>query len=66
MDPQNRFEGFAVVELFGHAKEIGFVTTEYYGTAAFFRVDTPELPERDFVLESPEYVGNTFARSDRK
>jgi hypothetical protein len=50
------FEGWAVVEMFGHAKEVGFVTTEAYGAAVLFRCDTPELPEREYVLESPEYA----------
>lgn len=53
MDNQTKFEGWAVVELMGHQKEIGFVTTEYFGQACLFRVDTPELPEREFVLTRP-------------
>jgi len=50
------FEGWALIEMFGHTKEVGFVTTEAYGTAVLFRCDTPELPEREYALESPEYV----------
>ena len=53
---QAKFTGWAVVEMMGHRKEIGYVTTEAYGSAALFRVDTPELPEREFVLTSPEYA----------
>lgn len=45
-----------MVELFGHAKAIGYVTTQTYGQAVLFRVDTPELPEREFVLQSPQYT----------
>jgi hypothetical protein len=56
--PQSKFEGWAVVEMMGHQREIGFVTTEYFGTAAMFRVDTPEVPERDFELKRPEYVND--------
>jgi len=52
----NRFEGWAVVEMFGHVKEVGFVTTQYYGTACLFQIDVPELPEREFVLRRPEYT----------
>ena len=63
----NRFEGWAVVEMFGHAKEVGFVTTETYGTAVLFRVDTPSLPEREFTLESPGYVnGATWTPAGSK
>lgn len=53
---QSKFEGWAIVEMMGHRKEIGFVTTENYGAAALFRVDTPGLPEREFILKRPEYV----------
>ena len=54
------FEGWAIVELMGHQQEIGFVTTEAYGQAVLFRVDTPELPEREFVLTQPEWDGETL------
>lgn len=53
---QSAFEGWAVVELMGHQREIGYVTTEAYGQAVMFRVDTPELPEREFVLTRPEWT----------
>ena len=58
---QNRFEGWAVVEMFGHVKEVGFVTTQYYGTACLFQIDVPELPEREFVLTAPEYASENSA-----
>jgi len=53
---QGAFEGWAVDEMMGHQREIGFVTTEAYGQAVMFRVDVPELVERDFVLTVPEYT----------
>lgn len=59
VDPHSiptQFNGWAVVEMFGHVKEVGYVTTEAYGTAVLFRVDTPELPEREYTLEKPEYA----------
>jgi hypothetical protein len=31
MEQQATFEGWAVVELFGHSREIGYVKTEYFG-----------------------------------
>jgi hypothetical protein len=55
---QGMFDGWAVVEMMGHRKEIGYVTTQAFGQAVLFRVDTPELPEREYVLESPEYAAN--------
>jgi len=53
---QANFEGWAIVEMMGHRKEIGYVTTQAFGQAVMFRVDTPELPERAFVLTRPEYA----------
>lgn len=54
---QAAFEGWAVVEMFGHTREIGFVTTEVYGSAVLFRVDMPMLPAREFVTERPDWSG---------
>lgn len=53
---QSNFEGWAVVDLFGHTRRIGYVTTEAYGSAVLFRIDTPELPEREYTLTEPEYA----------
>jgi hypothetical protein len=53
---QANFEGWAIVEMMGHQREIGYVTTEYFGGAALFRVDAPEIPERDAELNRPEYL----------
>jgi len=63
---QAKFEGWAVVEMMGHQEEIGFVTTETYGQAVLFRIDTPELPEREFVLASPEYVQGRWTPAGAK
>jgi hypothetical protein len=52
---QAKFEGWAIVEMMGHQREIGFVTTEAYGVAVLFRVDVPDIPEHEFVLTRPEY-----------
>lgn len=52
---QTAYEGWGILELMGHGREVGYITTEAYGQAVLFRVDTPELPEREFVLTQPEY-----------
>jgi hypothetical protein len=52
----SKFEGWAVVELFGHAREAGYVTTEYFGAGALFRIEVPPLPEREVTLLRPEWV----------
>ena len=57
MEPQTtQVEGWAVVELFGHAKEIGFVSTRYFGTACLFQIDVPELPEREILSQTAQWV----------
>jgi hypothetical protein len=67
MEQQAKFEGWAIVEMMGHQKEIGFVTTETYGQAILFRVDTPELPEREFILDQPTYINlNGWTRPGAK
>jgi hypothetical protein len=56
MDGQNaKFEGWAMIELFGHGHEAGFVTTQYYGDKAMFQVDVPEIPARQETLTRPKW-----------
>lgn len=50
------FKGWALVELFGHQKVAGHVQTVSFGTGVMFQIDVPSLPEREFLLESPQYV----------
>lgn len=64
--PQAKFEGWAIVEMFGHQREVGFVTTDTFGTAALFRIDTPEQPEQEIVLKRPTYVGETWTPAGAK
>lgn len=61
MENQARFEGWAILELNGHNKEIGFVTTEYFGGPALFRVDQPELPSREYELTRAQWIDGNFA-----
>lgn len=61
-----KFEGWAVVELFGHQREVGFVTTQYFGDKAMFQLDVPELPERELEIKRPQYLGSTFAPAGTK
>jgi hypothetical protein len=66
VEVENKLEGWCVVEMFGHTKEIGYVTTQAYGAAVLFRVDTPELVEREFTLETPEYVDGKWTPAGAK
>jgi hypothetical protein len=61
---QGEFEGWAVLELMGHQREIGFVTTEAFGQAVLFRVDTPALEAREYVLTRPEYCRTDDGSAD--
>jgi hypothetical protein len=58
-DEQSKFDGWAVVEIFGHQRYAGYVTTQAFGQAVMFRVDVPPLEERERVTKSYEYVDGT-------
>jgi hypothetical protein len=60
------YEGWAIVEMMGHRREIGYVTTEHFGSASLFRVDSPEFEEREFELVRPQYVEGRFAPAGSK
>jgi hypothetical protein len=62
----SKFEGWAVVEMFGHSREVGYVTTEYFGAGALFRVEVPPLPEREVTLLRPEWVENEMLGAGSK
>jgi hypothetical protein len=55
---QAKFEGWAVLEIFGHQRYAGYVTTEAFGQAVLFRVDVPPLTERERVCKSWEYIND--------
>lgn len=61
------FNSWGIVEMFGHTKEVGFVSTQYFGPACLFQIDVPELPEREMVLEFSKYLnGTTYAPAGTK
>ncbi len=55
-EQQANFEGWAILEIFGHQRYAGFVRTEYYGSACMFRLDVPPLTERERVTKGGCYV----------
>ncbi len=65
-EQQTSFSGWARVEVMGHQTHIGFVRTEAYGQAVMFRVDQPQIPEREYVLEKPEYVDGRWTAEGAK
>lgn len=57
---QARFDGWAIVDILGHQRYVGYVTTEAYGQAVLFRIDVPPLDERERVLARPGYAGGNY------
>jgi hypothetical protein len=56
MDQQGaNFSGWALVELMGHQREAGYVTTQYFGDKAMFQIDVPEIPSRQETLTRPQW-----------
>jgi hypothetical protein len=63
---QSQFKGWARVEVMGHQTHIGYVQTEVYGQTTMFRVDTPDLPEREYELKEPAYVEGRWTPAGAK
>lgn len=57
---QSKFEGWAIVDVLGHQRYAGYVLTEYFGTATFFRVETPGRHQREIVLANEEYIAQGY------
>lgn len=53
---QAKFEGWAVVEIFGHQRFAGYVTTQAFGQAVLFRVDIPPLAEHERLTKHYEWI----------
>lgn len=56
---QTRYEGWALVEIMGHRRAAGQVTTEYIGQAAFLRIVTPEVPPTTYTVDSDRWIEGT-------
>jgi hypothetical protein len=51
--PQAKFDGWAIVDVLGHQRYVGYVVTEAYGAAVLFRVDVPALELRERTTKKP-------------
>ena len=58
---QSSFSGWALVELFGHQREAGFVSTQYFGDKAMFQIDIPEIEAREETLTAPKWLDSGLA-----
>lgn len=60
------YEGYAVVEIMGHNREIGYVRTEYFGGPALFRIDQPAIPAREYELKRAQWIDGVLAQPGTK
>lgn len=56
MSETQKFESWAVVELFGHQRIAGLVTEATIGGCSFVRVDVPEQPAGQYSAAVPAYT----------
>lgn len=43
VDPDSELKSWALVELFGHQRIVGFLSQQTFGSGVLFRVDVPDL-----------------------
>lgn len=51
MTEQSNFDGWAILEIFGHQRYAGYVKTQVFGTASMFHLEVPPLEERTRVMK---------------
>lgn len=49
-DSGDELKGFALVELFGHARIVGYLSQQAFGSGVLFRVDVPNLTSSGKVI----------------
>lgn len=47
---QEKLKAWALVELFGHQRIVGYVSEQTFGTGVLFRVDVPDLIKDEKVI----------------
>ena len=60
------FEGWAIVEIMGHQKVSGYVTTQYFGGTAVFRVVQQEQPPQESVLDRDQWLDGALLYAGSK
>jgi hypothetical protein len=48
--PEPELKSWALVELFGHQRIVGFLTQQTFGSGVLFRVDVPDLTQEKKVV----------------
>jgi hypothetical protein len=49
-EPQPELRSYALVELFGHQRIVGYLSQQTFGTGVLFRVDVPDLLKDEKVI----------------
>lgn len=49
-EPASELKSWALVELFGHQRIVGFLSQQSFGTGVLFRVDVPDLTSSGKVI----------------
>jgi hypothetical protein len=49
-EPNGKLKAWALVELFGHQRIVGYVSEQTFGTGVLFRVDVPDLLKAEKVI----------------
>lgn len=57
---QAKFDGWGIVDVLGHQRYVGYVTTEAYGQAVLFRIDVPALDARERLTKRPGYIDGRY------
>lgn len=57
---QSKFEGYAIVEIMGHQKMAGYVTTEAFGNVVMFKIHQESAPPEEKILDSSRYLGGEW------
>ncbi len=63
---QANFEGFGIVQQMGHKTVAGYVTTEYFGGVAVFRVVQQEQPPEEVTLDRDGSVNGHYLYAGSK
>jgi len=56
MEQTSEFKGWAVVEIMGHNKLAGHVTTQAFGSNVMFRVHAPAADAVEQILDRDRYI----------
>lgn len=57
---QAKFEGYGLVEIMGHQRVAGFVTTEYFGNVAVFHVVMPEVAAEEVEIPTRQWIETEY------